>query len=249
MIQDFGDYGNGGATSIPNNMVSTCISPMNYSFESSIAGERVFAIMNHELVHIVALDNYSKTDVFYRKLFAGKVRNTNDHPVSMFYSYLTNPRYYSPRWFHEGIAVFIETWMDGGKGNALGSYDEMFFRTRTLENSRIYSAQGLESEGTSADFMSKANSYYYGTRFMSYVAHQYGPTNLIEWIKRKDQSKRGFASNFKNVFGLSISKAWDTWIDFERSFQNENINGLKKFHITQYEPTVSYTHLTLPTKA
>ena len=236
MIQDFGDYGNGGATSIPNNMVSTCISPMNYSFESSIAGERVFAIMNHELVHIVALDNYSKTDVFYRKLFAGKVRNTNDHPVSMFYSYLTNPRYYSPRWFHEGIAVFIETWMDGGKGNALGSYDEMFFRTRTLENSRIYSAQGLESEGTSADFMSKANSYYYGTRFMSYVAHQYGPTNLIEWIKRKDQSKRGFASNFKNVFGLSISKAWDTWIDFERSFQDENINRLKKFPITQYEP-------------
>ena len=84
------------------------------------------------------------------------------------------------------FAVFIETWMDGGKGNALGSYDEMFFRTRTLENSRIYSAQGLESEGTSADFMSKANSYYYGTRFLSYVAHQYGPTNLIEWIKRKD---------------------------------------------------------------
>ena len=33
-------------------------------------------------------------------------------------------------------------------GNALGNYDEMFFRTRVLD-SRIYSAQGfLESEGT-----------------------------------------------------------------------------------------------------
>ncbi len=74
--------------------------------------------------------------------------------------------------------------MDGGKGNALGNYDEMFFRTRVLENSRIYSAQGLESEGTSADFMAKANSYYYGTRFMSYLAYQYNPTDLIEWIPK-----------------------------------------------------------------
>ena len=66
-IQDFGDYGNGGATSIPVNFVSTCISPMNYSFESSVAGERVFAIMNHELVHIAALDGASSSDIFYQK--------------------------------------------------------------------------------------------------------------------------------------------------------------------------------------
>ena len=70
MIQDFGDYGNGGATSIPRNLISTCISPMNYAFESSVAGERVFSIMNHELVHITALDNASKSDIFYQKFFA-----------------------------------------------------------------------------------------------------------------------------------------------------------------------------------
>ena len=167
---------------------------MNYAFESSVAGERVFAIMNHELVHIAALDAASSSDVFYQKFFGGKVLNTSDHPISMFYSYLTSPRYYSPRWLHEGIAVFVETWMSGGVGNALGNYDEMFFRTRVLENSRIYTAQGLESEGTTADFMSKANSYYYGTRFMSYLAHEYDPDRLMEWIKRKDGTKRGFAA-------------------------------------------------------
>ena len=233
MFQDFGDFGNGGATSIPNNFATACISPMNYSFESSTAGERVFSIMNHEMVHITALDNASSSDLFYQKLFAGKVLNTNDHPISMFYSYLTSPRYYSPRWLHEGIAVFLETWMDGGKGNALGNYDEMFFRTRVLENSRIYSAQGLESEGTSADFMAKANSYYYGTRFMSYIAYQYSPTDLIEWIKRKDGSKRGFANNFKHVFGIPISDAWDNWIEFEKEFQNKNIKNLQLDSITK----------------
>ena len=235
MFQDFGDYGNGGATSLPKNLIFTCVSPLNYAFESSIAGERVFSIMNHELVHIAALDNASKSDLFYRKLFNGKVKSSNDHPISIFYSYLTSPRYYSPRWLHEGIAVFVETWMDGGKGNALGNYDEMFFRTRVLENSRIYSAQGLASAGTSADFMSKANFYYYGTRYVSYLAHEYGPTKLIEWIKRKDGSKRGFANNFKHIYGIPISKSWDNWISFEKEFQKENIKKLKENPISEDE--------------
>ena len=233
MFQDFGDYGNGGATSLPTNLISTCISPLNYAFESSVAGERVFSIMNHELVHIAALDNASSSDLAFQRFFRGKVKSSNDHPISMFYSYLTSPRYYSPRWLHEGIAVFVETWMDGGKGNALGNYDEMFFRTRVLENSRIYSAQGLASAGTSADFMSKANFYYYGTRFVSYLAYEYGPENLIEWIKRKDGSKRGFASSFKQTFGVPISKSWDDWIEFEKKFQKNNIKKINESSVSE----------------
>lgn len=233
LFQDFGDYGNGGATSLPNNLISTCIAPLNYAFESSVAGERVFSIMNHELVHIAALDNASQSDLFYRKLFMGKVKSSNEHPISIFYSYLTNPRYYSPRWLHEGIAVFVETWMDGGKGNALGNYDEMFFRTRVLEGSRIYTAQGLASAGTSADFMSKANYYYYGTRFVSYLAYQHGPDKLMDWIKRKEDSKRGYTSHFKHVFGINLSNAWDDWIAFEKDFQNKAIEKLKQNTISK----------------
>ena len=235
LFQDFGDYGNGGATSLPNNLISTCIAPLNYAFESSVAGERVFSIMNHELVHIAALDNASQSDLFYRKLFMGKVKSSNEHPISIFYSYLTNPRYYSPRWLHEGIAVFVETWMDGGKGNALGNYDEMFFITRVLEGSRIYSAQGLASTGTSADFMSKANYYYYGTRFVSYLAYKHGPEKLIEWVKRKDDSKRGFASSFKHIYGIPISNSWSNWVEFEKGFQNKNIEKLKENKISKDE--------------
>src|SRR6056300_83335 len=233
LFQDFGDYGNGGATSLPINLISTCISPLNYAFESSIAGERVFSIMNHELVHIAALDNASSSDLFYQKLFRGKVKNSSDQPISMFYSYLTSPRYYSPRWLHEGIAVFVETWMDGSKGNALGNYDEMFFRTRVLENSRIYSAQGLASAGTSADFMSKANFYYYGTRFVSYLAYEYGPDKLIDWIKRKDGSKRGFAADFRKEYGISLPKSWDNWILFEQKFQKKNIEKINESPISK----------------
>ena len=125
--------------------------------------------------------------------------------------------------------------MDGGKGNALGNYDEMFFRTRVLENSRIYSPMGLASAGTSADFMSKANYYYYGTRFVSYLAYKYGPDQLLNWIKRKEGSKRGFASSFKQIFEIPISESWNNWIEFEKQFQNNNIEKLNETAISKDE--------------
>ena len=97
LIQDFGDYGNGGATAVPKNAISMGLAPFSYAFETSPAGERVFSMMNHEMIHVIALDNSSKTDRFFRKAFFGKVKPTSDHPISMGYSYLTSPRRYSPR--------------------------------------------------------------------------------------------------------------------------------------------------------
>ena len=55
LIQDFGDYGNAGATAVPRNAISMGLSPFSYAFETSPAGERVFSMMNHELVHVVAV--------------------------------------------------------------------------------------------------------------------------------------------------------------------------------------------------
>jgi hypothetical protein len=39
-------------------------------------------------------------------------------PEAILYFYLTTPRVAAPRWFHEGSAVFIDTWMAGGIGRA-----------------------------------------------------------------------------------------------------------------------------------
>ncbi|HEY4611624.1 MAG TPA: hypothetical protein VII11_01410, partial [Bacteroidota bacterium] len=129
LLQDFGDYGGGGAAAVPSDYISIGIAPMRYVYETAPANERMNWLMNHEMVHIVALDKSSRADRTWQKIFMGKVLASNEHPLSMFYSYLTNPREYSPRWYHEGIATFLETWMAGGLGRALGSYDEMVFRT------------------------------------------------------------------------------------------------------------------------
>jgi hypothetical protein len=249
LIQDFGDYGNAGATAIPLNFISMGLSPFSYAFETSPAGERVFSMMNHELVHVVALDNSAKSDRFFQNMFKGKVHPTKDNPLSMFYSYLTNPRMYAPRWYHEGIAAYVETWMNGGIGLAIGSFDEMVFRTLVLENARIYDAQGLESEGVTSDFQGRSNSYLYGTRFMGYLSYTYGPDKIIEWVKRTEVSKAFFAAQFKNIFGIPISQGWDDWIKFEINWQNKNIASLRENKITESEPisnedlgSISYAH-------
>ncbi len=233
LIQDFGDYGNAGATAVPKNVISMGLSPFSYTFETNPAGERVFSMMNHELVHVIALDHATKSDRFFRSMFLGKVQPENEHPISIAYGYLTSPRRYSPRWFHEGIASYLETWMNGGVGLALGSYDEMVFRTKVLEEDRIYSAQGLESEGVTSDFQGRSNSYLYGTRFMGYLAYEYGPETLIEWVKRSEGSKTYFSKQFKHVYGKPIAQAWDEWIAFEKDWQKKNLDNLKKNPITQ----------------
>ena len=77
----------------------------------------------------------------------------------------------APRWYHEGIAVFVDTWMAGGLGRAQGGYDEMVFRVdgaRRRAASTIRSASS--SEGTKIDFQVEINSYLYGTRFMTWLA-------------------------------------------------------------------------------
>lgn len=236
LLQDFGDYGNAGATSVPKNLVSVGISPFNYTYETLPASERMNTYMNHELVHIVALDEASKSDRFWQKLFFGKVVPSNENPVSMLYSFLTTPRRYSPRWYHEGIAVFLETWMAGGLGRAMGFYDEMVFRTMVLDSSYIYDQIGLESEGTTIDFMVKSNSYLYGTRFMNYLSYHYGPEKLIQWVSRNDGSSSYYSSQFSHVYGVSLDDEWSRWIKFEHDIQRANLDSIRLHPVTPYRP-------------
>ena len=236
IMADFGDFANGGATAVPSNIILMGIAPFNYAYETNPANERINVLMNHELVHIIMQDKASSGDNFYRSLFRGKVRADQNDPVSMFYSYLTVPRVFSPRWYHEGIAEYMATWMSGGIGRVMGAYDEMMFRTMVRDDAYIYDAIGLESEGTTVDFQVGANSYMYGTRFMSYLSLQYGPESLLEWTTRTNGSKRFYANQFKHVYGRSLDVEWSDWIEWERNWQNENLQRIRRNPVTISNP-------------
>lgn len=234
LLHDFSDYGNAGAKAIPEDFVYISIAPFSYVYETTPANDRMNWIMNHELVHIVASDKETASDNTFRSLFFGKVAAIEENPISMLYSYLTNPRDYSPRWYHEGAAVFMETWMAGGLGRAQGAYDEMVFRTLIRDKSHIYDLVGLESEAKNIDFQAGVVSYLYGTRFMTYLSLQYGPGKLIDWVSRSQKSKAYFASQFKQVYGKPLDKEWSEWIAWETRFQQSNLDSIRNYPTTEF---------------
>ncbi len=237
-LQDYDDYGYAGATSIPRNYMILGISPYEYTYETSPTNERFNWVTSHELTHIVATDKAAPSDRFFRSILFGKVVPVAEEPVSILYSYLTTPRKYSPRWYHEGIAVFMETWMAGGIGRAINGYDEMVFRTMVREGSYFYDFVGLESEGTTVDFQIGANSYLYGTRFVTYLGREFSPARVIEWFDRSDTSNAYFASAFAKVFGRDIDDVWSEWIAFEHRWQEANLDSINQYPRTQMRPIV-----------
>lgn len=234
LLSDFSDRGNAAASAVPRNMLQFQVAPMDFTFESFVAPERMYMLMNHELVHVTTTDMAAGSDRVFRRLFAGKVRPIPEHPETILYHYLTSPRTAAPRWFKEGTAVFHETWMAGGIGRAQGSYDEMVFRSMVRDGSRFYDPLGLVSEGVKSDFQLEANSYLYGTRFLTYLAYRYSPEHLLDWVRRGDNSKRYYVSQFRQVFGVPLTEAWQEWIDWEHAFQEANLERIREYAVTPY---------------
>jgi hypothetical protein len=232
LLQDFVDYGNAHAYVEPHDRLEFDVAPLSHTFETFPASERMYSLMNHELIHEVQGDIANSQDRRWRRFFLGKVAVDPKNPESLLYSYLTVPRDTTPRWYAEGNAVFFETWMGGGLGRAQGGYDEMVFRAMVRDGAHFYDPLGLESQGIKVGFQGTASAYLYGTRFASWLAYAYSPESLIAWTRRDEGSKRYYADQFQYVFGLPLQRAWQDWIDFEREFQRRNLAEVGKFPIT-----------------
>src|SRR5260221_1341650 len=239
ILQDFADYGNAHAFAAPRGTLIIDVAPLSRAFETSPAGERMYTTMNHELVHVLQSDISSAEDQWWRKLFLGKVSAQSRNPETLLYSYLTTPRYTAPRWYAEGGAVFLETFMAGGLGRAQRGYDEMVFRAMVRDDAHFYDPLGLVSRGTMIDFQTGANAYLYGTRFFTWLAYTYGPDKLIAWMGRDEGSARYYSDQFQVVFGLPLEQAWEQWIAFEHEFQRRNLAEVRKFPITPKRPLVA----------
>jgi WD40-like Beta Propeller Repeat len=234
LLVDLSDKGNAGASTVPNDLVTVQIAPIAYIFETIATNERMNTLMNHELVHVATMDQSAGRDRTFRRLFRGKVLPVAEQPESVLYFYLTAPRVAAPRWFHEGIAVFVDTWMAGGLGRAQSGYDEMVFRSMVKDGAPFYDPLGLVSEGTKVDFQLETNSYLYGTRFMTWLARRYSPEKVIAWTARRDGSRAYYSSAFRQQFGIGLSEAWAHWVKDEYAFQQANLTAIRQHPVTQY---------------
>ena len=232
VLTDLSDYNNGGASASPINGVSVYIAPDSHTMETTPGSERMYMLANHELVHVALMDGWTGQDRRWRRFFGGKPRQTDAHPETILYNYLSVPRLSAPRWYLEGSASFMETWMSGGIGRAQSAYDEMVFRSMVRDKAHFYSPLGLVSAGTAADFQTMTNAYLYGTRFISYLALQESPQKVIDWFRRDEGSRRYYADQFVQVFGKTIEQAWQEWVRWELDFQSANLARIR-----QYPPT------------
>jgi len=239
LLVDLSDKGNAGASTVPNDLVTVQIAPIAYIFETIATNERMNTLMNHELVHIATMDQSAGRDRAFRRLFRGKVLPVAEQPESVLYFYLTAPRVAAPRWFHEGIAVFVDTWMAGGLGRAQSGYDEMVFRSMVKDDAPFYDPLGLVSEGTKVDFQLETNSYLYGTRFMTWLARRYSPEKVIAWTARRDGSRAYYSSAFRQQFGIGLSEAWANWVQDERAFQRTNLAAIRQHPVTAYRDVIA----------
>ena len=236
MITDWEDDGNGGASPLPRSFIQIGMAPMSMSYYINPSAERYRQLFCHEYTHIVMTDKYNRKDLGWRKFFGTKVSTDNTQPISALWSYLSVPRWYAPRWYHEGIACFLETWLGGGVGRALGGYDEMYFRSIIAGGEPLFSVVGLETEGSTMDFQVGANAYLYGTRFVNYMVSQYGYDNVVRFYNRTADSKTFFGSQFKQVFGRPLRKVWNEWKEDELKHQEENLAIIREFPLTETTP-------------
>lgn len=240
MVTDWEDDGNGGASALPRNMIQFSMAPLNFSYFISPSTERYNHLFRHEFTHTVMTDKTAAPDRFWRTVLGGKFTVDTQHPFSAVWSYLAAPRWYAPRWYHEGIACFMETWTGGGVGRALGGYDEMYFRSIVKSGDKLCSVVGLEMEGTTSDFQVGANSYLYGTRFDNYLVYRYGFDKLRDFYNRTEDSKALFNKQFRIVYGTSLRTVWNDWREFEVGHQEQQIEAISEYPLTETEPLTDH---------
>ena len=190
---DVSDYGFGATTNVPQNYIRLEIEAFEPGYEAIPYNERIQWLLSHELVHIVVNDEESDLETVVRDLFR-KVPPEKIQPVTTIYSVLGNFTRFTPRWYQEGIAVFIETWLSGGYGRTLGSFDEMYFRSLILEGKEFPSHWDIETILTHRSIFLENIFYFYGTRFASYLSIRYGVDKLIDWFKTYPNQNLSHAS-------------------------------------------------------
>lgn len=232
---DVSDYGFGATTTIPENYIRIEIEPLEPGYEMVPYSERFQWLISHELVHIIVNDMGSDFETSLRSV-TGKVNPDKNQPLTAFYSLLTNHNRYTPRWYQEAIAVFIETWFSGGYGRILGNFDEMYFRSLVNDNQKFPSASEIENVTSHTSILLENILYLYGTRFIAHITNKYGTQKLYDWFSLKpDEFYPGLESKFEKIYGLDFNDAWENFITDEIKFQNSNISLIKKYPLTDYK--------------
>jgi hypothetical protein len=152
---------------------------------------------------------------------------------TLLYSYLTVPRFTAPRWYLEGGAVFMETWMGGGVGRAQGGYDEMVFRAMVQDDAHFFDPLGLASRGTQVDFPGRRERLPVRHAFRHLARLHVLAREVVAVGPRDEGSKRYYSDQFERSSGFR-SKRRGRLGRVRAEFQKKNLAEVRKFPITPH---------------
>lgn len=185
-------------------------------------GNRFRLLVAHELVHMAMGSWHDQSGSIF-----GQVRSNVAEPMTFPFALLTQSKRFAPLWFHEGAAVFLETWLTDGHGRTVGNLDEAYFRTLTHHNQEIPNWKTLDAV-TVDDAFNVNSAYFYGARFMTWLAREHGAEKVIEWLReyRGSSLTAPFGTHYKRLFGQSLDHDWLFFFNKEYEFQKQNIKQL-----------------------
>lgn len=154
LVTDDTDFSNGSATPLPYNTIRAYARPPGAFSELGDYDDWARALMLHEMVHIVHTDTIRGIPAAANWIF-GK---------------FWPPNLLMPRWFVEGLAVFVESRLTTG-GRVHSSLFNMYLRTAALEG-RLWDLDVLSSGGRA--FPGGNGAYLYGGHFLDWLAQRYG---------------------------------------------------------------------------
>lgn len=162
VLSDDTDFANGSANSVPFNTIRLYATAPEDLSPLGDYDDWLTELLFHEGTHVLHLDQVRGIPALFNAIFG----NT------------WAPNAVAPRWFLEGLAVYVETELTSA-GRLRSSIWDMYLRMDALEDRVLR----LDQISNDVDRWPHGNAWYlYGSYFMQYVARKHGAGAIASMI-------------------------------------------------------------------
>ena len=213
ILSDHVDVSNGSATPFPNNRTEIYVSAPGADPSSPLEyyDNWLNLVITHEYVHVLHLDQARGFGAAWRRVFGRDLT-------------FGFPNIWSPPWLTEGLATLLESEMTSA-GRLKGTFLDMVLRTAAVENqfASVSSAAGL-----SPDWPSGNTRYFYGAKFLSWLAQREGADKLRQYINEYSGNVIPFRVNAtaEDVYGRTINSLWREWSAEQQAAYRQDVDRL-----------------------
>ncbi len=193
MVIDRLDSANGFARVFGRNFITIFGMPPQADSVLGYYDDWLRVLMYHEYVHILHLDTNPGIPQWVNRIIGKQY-----HPNSVM-----------PRWYIEGIAVYLESYRTGA-GRVQSPLFRMWLRTAALEDSLFTLGQ---STGLPIQWPSGSAPYLYGTFFIDHIVRNHDENFIRDFNHRYGGRVLPFALNrtTKDITGRNFDEHWESF--------------------------------------